>query len=65
MTREEAIAHLLGCTEYLRYSVAWADTPEARPRLILDGEFTPDQLEAFALIMRNEPDLFKLRENTE
>lgn len=65
MIREEAIAHMLGCNEYMRYSVAWSGTEEEKQYIVLDGRYTANQLEALALIMRNEPDLFKLRESTE
>lgn len=63
MTRDEAIKHLTGCTEYIRHSIAWAGTEDEQCRVVLDGRFTADQLEAISLIMRNEPALLELREN--
>ena len=64
MTRDEAIALLMGGDEYIRYSVKWGGTEEQQASLVLDGDFTADHLEALLLIMRNEPDLFTLRENS-
>lgn len=62
MTRDEAISELMACDEYLRPSSVWAGTEDEKAFIVLDGRFTADQLEAFALIMRNEPKLFELKE---
>lgn len=65
MNRDEAIAALEGCDEYMRYSVAWIGTDEQKARMVLDGRFTIAELEAIVLIMRNEPALFAAKELTE